>query len=58
MCAAHYMEDDEIPDYLVPTDGSAGDVKGRAGCVTDVEGFLPDTVKAMDEWIKSQSDDP
>ena len=52
------MEDDEIPDYLVPTDGSAGDVKGRAGCVTDVEGFLPDTVKAMDEWIKSQSDDP
>lgn len=45
------LEDEDIPDFLVPE----GHTAGRKDTVTTVDGFLPDNVKAMDEWIRQQS---
>lgn len=45
------LEDEDIPDFLVPE----GHTHGAKDTVTTVDGFLPDTVKQMDEWLKSLS---
>ena len=47
------LEDEDIPDFLVPGRSYAR----RKDTVTTVDGFLPDTVKQMDEWLKSLSND-
>ena len=43
------LEDEDIPDFLVPE----GHTPGQKDCVTTVDGFLPTTVKKMDDWLKS-----
>jgi len=43
------MEDADIPDFLVPE----GKTPGQKNTVTTVDGFVPETVKEMDEWLKS-----
>ncbi|CAL50158.1 CRAL/TRIO, N-terminal domain [Ostreococcus tauri] len=42
------LEDADIPDFLVP----AGRAAGAKDTVTTTDGFLPETVKAVDEWLK------